>query len=787
MWHFNNGLPPSPTKREMQRHREQETKRRQKRKRTTPGPSWGVIAGEQRHEPLLARGRDGRQRPREDVVGASSVCSYPSESSTNSDASSGASSIKSVKRRLITETIRNASVNGVLFHYTPESQKPALALRASSDALASMSTPVLEKNRHRKHYSASSPTSIGPKPTKLRAVSSTDSVDMAAALHTGSPQKTSRKKLSRRIPNLATKSNSIFGVDRSVATSHGITGNSDAARSGKNSESTSVNQVSAKSLHSSISSVREEETSNISISPSTLNAPKVGPLVIDHAKGFTQFWRSALAKAAARRSKDVAAHTAQAHNLNHTSKDASTEIEGYYCLELRAIEGGHSPEIMMIQPGENDTVYRSSADHSQYRSSVREEIAELMRCNEAADAASLRTSVLHFKRSYMQKIRAQEAIEVEQLEKEDEIAVLLVGANGEGIVGSDTGKVENTSRPAESHEGTEAGGYSKSSTPPQGPQASPQVQAPDVTYSTSQSSSPDNGREAPRFFVENVTSSAATGDEHIPEPVSSRDNAKLDESPATSSPGRLPMQRRIVTADQVAQRIHYVIWKDSTKRMIQPSDVADAVALSTQECRALSPVLESGSALSAIRADSISSSIKPSVSPSSVPLSLAEIARFQCTNIIPMLLAACELVQNVKARAARVTKTHKSKGSSLNNSINDSHLTGMGHRALWHCYAVTAGIVEQSEWFEGYRQADASQRQSSFIIESNVKSLKQIGNLLSEMWSSVMSLHNDILRIDDDDRCSLEWWLGHLKVTFTTVTGHLSDCTQQSDLDFNYQ
>jgi hypothetical protein len=197
---------------------------------------------------------------------------------------------------------------------------------------------------------------------------------------------------------------------------------------------------------------------------------------------------------------------------------------------------------------------------------------------------------------------------------------------------------------------------------------------------------------------------------------------------------------------------------------------------------------------------------------------MADFARRQYPNVLALLETGCELVEDARektksmlASAAQNAAGTRKSGSASRIQALAEPVDGMGHRALWHCYAITAGIVVHGEWFEGYRHhsvgcsspafeslsgslPSSTTLNSNALEESNAAQLRRVGMLLTDMWSGVLALSNDVLRIDSDDRASLEWWLEHLRHTFAAVTMSSSSSSSsssstsaaRSDLQFTF-
>ena len=69
----------------------------------------------------------------------------------------------------------------------------------------------------------------------------------------------------------------------------------------------------------------------------------------------------------------------------------------------------------------------------------------------------------------------------------------------------------------------------------------------------------------------------------------------------------------------------------------------------------------------------------------------------------------------------------------------------------------------------------------------DVACLGQVGALLTEIWCGVLSLTDEQLQIDEDDREDLMWWLTTIQQNFAATTRRENEIGKKgSDLFFEF-
>jgi hypothetical protein len=265
-----------------------------------------------------------------------------------------------------------------------------------------------------------------------------------------------------------------------------------------------------------------------------------------------------------------------------------------------------------------------------------------------------------------------------------------------------------------------------------------------------------------------------------------------DDDDETEPPPVEPIQEVEILADDIRDDLHYCIFGPMTKDLMQPAGVADVI----------------GSCVPGFVKQSVLSSSSSSSSSSSFSFGRGA-CKHQYPNIIAMLDMVVELIRPVQNKINVLRSVVASSAGSGNSSGSDGGsdggrkrsrisqklynqaketLNGIGHHLLWMCYSVTSGIVVHGNWYENYDRVGKSDGGGD---SEDVKCLKEIGELLSKIWKNgVLSCTNEELRIDDDDRDDICWWLNGVQKMFQEMTKHQGvkggDDAPRYDLSFDY-
>ncbi len=487
---------------------------------------------------------------------------------------------------------------------------------------------------------------------------------------------------------------------------------------------------------------------------------------VSSAHGYAKFWTAAYEKAQRRR-------------------------PGSYCVQLKPVVdnafrwSSSSPPPVLLQPQQQQQPPQQQAPAArpvQERWAMQEEIRRLLRCYEDADAfvGDFEDAV-----AYEQEVLRQEHFKRRQQQAEEARGAAAAPASAEANAAANAAAAAAAPPPPASAAPADAVvvGNGHAGAPSPSPSISSSNSSEVVRPIFSSASSSNTNRvlstDSPPRPISSSSAAAAAAAASAARPAAPP--AAAGDSDGAAAAAGTNVVTNVVTVEQVSRRLRYVIFGPETRKMLQPVHVDAALTDAARSAQAAATA--AGGPLPNKRKKMNGAGQGSPGRTIAAGGRRLFIGTAQYPSILALLQACDKQVRAVAGKFSELKAVARKKqtGNRVGNRAKNRAVPpvdGMAHGALWHAYAVTAGIVmSHSEWYEEFPAEAAGEEEDEDEEDerdggtaSAQTQLGRIGVVLTSVWRGVLALPDRVLAIDAADRKALSWWLDQLRRVFAATT-----------------